>query len=279
MANRNDVSTLSNAALTKLRTAVMASTCLLAFGLCGLSAYGQQAPPSSNAPAAGQQQDAQAGMPQMSDEEEEVAHPFFTHMGVPEGVGVYNLRLAGLVTRADGRTKGDFAFHFETGLTKYIGIHVRNDSFLNRTRSEVMFQFAAIRSKNGMSGFSPILEFEIPTRKGGGSRINTLVGFSTALANKRAAFNQVIHYHPRENSVDASAALVVKIGRRFFPVIEILGEGMRGERPIVNLLGGLKVRMNKNLVLGFAVLAPVTNRKDFSYQLAFQPDIEWRRRK
>ena len=252
---------------------------LFAWGFCGLSAYGQQAPPRSNAPPAGQRQDAQAGMPQMSDEEEEVAHPFFTHMGVPEGVGVYNLRLAALATRADGRTKGDFAFHFETGLTKYIGIHVRNDSFLNRTRSEVMFQFAAIRSKNGMSGFSPILEFEIPTRRGGGSRINTLVGFSTALANKRAAFNQVVHYNPREHSVDASAALVVKVGRRFFPVIEILGEGMRGERPIINLVGGLKVRVNKNLVLGFAVQAPVTNRTDFSSQLAFQPDIEWRRKR
>lgn len=258
----------------------IASAFVVGIAICGLPAYSQQkTAPNNMPPPAGQQQNPQTGNMEMGDEEEEVAHPFFTHMGVPEAVGIFNLRLAGLATRADGRTKGDFAFHFETGLTKYIGLHVRNDSFLDRTRSEVMFQFAAIRSKNGMSGFSPIIEFEIPTRKGGGSRINTLVGFSTALANKRAAFNQVVHYNPREDSVDASAALVVKVGRRFFPVLEILGEGMRGERPIINLLGGLKVRVNKNLVLGFAVQAPVTNRKDVSSQLAFQPDIEWRRKR
>jgi hypothetical protein len=256
---------------------IVATSCFIASGVCGLSAYAQQPSANNSPPAGGQQQGSPSDQMGMNDEEEEVAHPFFTHMGVPEAVGVFNLRLGGLATRADGRTKGDFAFHFETGLTKYIGLHVRNDSFLDRTRSEVMFQFAAVRSKNGMSGFSPIIEFEIPTRKGGGSRVNTLVGFSTALANKRAAFNQVVHYNPREDSVDASAALVVKIGRRLFPVIEILGEGMRGEKPIINLLGGLKVRMNKNLVLGFAVQAPVTNRRDFSSQLVFQPDIEWKR--
>ena len=212
------------------------------------------------------------------DEEDEIAHPFFTHMGIPEGVGAYNLRLLGLSNRADGRTKGDFGFHFETGLTERIGLHIRNDSFLNRTRSEVMFQFLAIKSKDGMSGFSPIIEFEFPTRTGGGSRVNTLVGFSTALVNKRAAFNQVVHYNPREDSVDGSAAIVLRVGKQYFPVFEILGEGARGERPIVNLLGGLKVRVSKNLILGFAVQVPVTNRKDFSSQLVFGPDIEWKRK-
>lgn len=247
----------------------------LVVAACGLPAYSQQMPQKSPSPAAVQEQ----AMPgDTGDEEEEIAHPFFTHMGVPEGVGVYSLRLLGLVNRADGATKGDFGFHFETGLTKRIGLHVRNDSFLNRTRSEVMFQFLAIKSKDGMSGFSPIIEFEIPTRTGGGSRVNTLVGFSSALVNKRAAFNQVVHYNPREDSVDYSFALVLRAGKQYFPVFELLGEGMRGERPIVNLLGGLKVRVSKILIVGFAVQVPVTNRKDFSSQLAFGPDIEWKRK-
>jgi hypothetical protein len=60
-------------------------------------------------------------------------------------------------------------------------------------------------------------------------------------------------------------------------VVEILGEAARGKRPIMNLLGGSKVRVNKNLVLGFAVQAPVTNCRDFSTQLVFEPDIELRR--
>lgn len=57
-------------------------------------------------------------------DEEEIAHPFFTHMGIPEAVGTYSLRLAALATEMDGRTKGDFAFHFETGLSKYVGLHI-----------------------------------------------------------------------------------------------------------------------------------------------------------
>lgn len=264
--------------LTRL-IGITASACFIALSFCEFSANAQQPMPMPKPTPAmtNQRQNSQPDETQMSDDEVEIAHPFFTHMGMPERVGVFSLRLAGLANRVDGKSKGDFGFHFETGLTKYIGVHVRNDSFLDRTRSEVMIQFAAIRSKDGMSGFSPIIEFEIPTRRGGGSRINTLVGFSTALVNKRAAFNQVVHYNPRENSADYSAAVVLRVGKRYFPVVEILGEGARGERPIVNLLGGFKVRVNKNLTLGFAVQAPVTSRKDFSSQLVFQPDIEWRR--
>jgi hypothetical protein len=232
-------------------------------------------PQDNPAPATGKNQDKQTDKTGM--EEEEVAHPFFTHMGVPEGVGVYNLRLASLATRADGHTDGDFAFHFETGLTKFIGLHVRNDRFLTNTRTEAMFQFAAVRSKSGMSGFSPLIEFEFPTRSGGGKRVNTLVGFSTALANSRASFNQVLHYNPREDMVDASAALVLKAGPRLFPVMEVLTEAARGETPILSLLFGLKVRVNKSMLLGFAFQVPTTRRKDFSSQMVFQPDIEWRR--
>ena len=254
---------------------VMAVACLILLAASALPAYSQQKPPDNTAPAAEQKQDNQSDKTGM--EEEEVAHPFFTHMGVPEGVGVYNLRLAGLATRTGGHTDGDFAFHFETGLTKFIGLHIRNDRFLTNTRTEAMVQFAAVRSKNGMSGFSPIIEFEFPTRSGGGKRVNTLVGFSTALANSRVSFNQVLHYNPREDMVDASAALVFKARAGVYPVMEVLTEAARGETPIISLLLGLKVRVNKNMLLGFAFQVPTTRRKDFASQMVFQPDIEWRR--
>lgn len=145
------------------------------------SAYSQQMP-KMNIDSAGKNKN------QMSDDEE-IAHPFFTHMGMPEAVGTYSLRFAALATKMDGKTKADFAFHFETGLSKFVGLHIRNDRFLDNTHTEIMFQFAVIRSKDGMSGFSPIIEFEIPTKKGA-SRINTLVGFFTALVRPRFAFNR-----------------------------------------------------------------------------------------
>lgn len=210
-------------------------------------------------------------------EEPEFPHPFFTHMGLPEGVGNFNLRTLGLATRADAQTKADFAFHLETGLTRVIGLHVRNDQFRENPRTEAMFQFAAFVSKDGMRGVAPLIEFEFPTKSGAGSRIQTLVGFTSTLGGRWAVFNQVLHYNPREDGVDASAAVVFKLGRRVFPVVELLGDGMRGAPTVVNLLGGLKVRVREWLHLGLAVQFPLSSAKEFSWQGALGPDVEWTR--
>jgi hypothetical protein len=211
------------------------------------------------------------------EEEAELPHAFFTHMGLPEGVGVFNLRTLGLATRAEGQTEGDFAFHLETGLTRLIGLHIRNDQFRENPATEAMFQFAALVSKDGMRGFAPIIEFEVPTGPNGGSRIQTLVGFTSTLGSRRAVFNQALHYNPREDGVDASAALVFKLGRMVFPVVEVLGEGASGAPTVVNLLGGLKVRVREWLLFGLAVQFPLTNAQEFSWQGALGPDVEWTR--
>ena len=216
------------------------------------------------------------GMPPAAEQGAELPHAFFTHMGLPEGVGVFNLRTLGLATRAEGRTRGDFAFHLETGLTRLIGLHVRNDQFRENPRTEAMLQFAVLTSKDGMSGFAPIIEFEIPTKSGAGGRINTLIGFTSTLGGRRAVFNQALHYNPREDMVDGSAALVLKLGPRVFPIVEVLGEGARGEPTVMNVLGGLKVRLREWLHLGLAVQFPVTAAKGFSSQGAFGPDVEWK---
>jgi hypothetical protein len=209
----------------------------------------------------------------------DVPHPFFTHEGLPDPVGGVSLRTAVLATRVDGKTQGDFAFHFETGLTETIGLHIRNDRFLNSSMTEAMFQFVALRSADGASGFAPILEFEFPTHAGAGNRINTLVGQTVKLANSRVAFNEVVHYNPREDMVDGSMSLVAVTTSRFFPVMEVFGEGGNGALPIVRLLAGFKVRVREGLLIGIAYQVPITRNKDFSSQLAIQPDFDWPPRK
>jgi len=251
----------------------MVAACLMLLAVGGrLPVYGQQPSQQSATPPALQGDAASAAA---VGEGDEIAHPFFTHMGVPEGVGVFNLRIIGLLNRVDGAAEGDFGFHLETGLTKRIGLHLRNDSVRNNTHSEAMLQFLVINSQNGMSGFAPIVEFEFPTQTGVGSRIDTLVGFSSALVNERVAFNQIVHYNPRADSVEGSAAVVVRAGRRFFPVFEVLADKERGEGPMVRLLGGLKKRVSKHVVLGVALQAPVTDRRDFSVQFNVGSDISW----
>lgn len=212
---------------------------------------------------------------QMS-EKDEIPHPFFTHMGVPEAVGVYSLRTAALASRENGHTDGDFAFHFETGLTDFIGIHVRNDRFLNMPRTEVMFQFAAFRTRSKMSGIAPLIEFEVPTRNGGG-RVETLVGFTTALSSATFAWNSVLHYNPRLETVDGSGSVVFRATKRVFPVLELRTEVAKGERPMFSGIAGLKIRAAKFLVLGLGIEVPFSSRKDFTHQTIFQPDFSWSR--
>ena len=208
--------------------------------------------------------------------EAELPHPFFTHMGLPEGVGNFNLRLLGLATRIDGKSDGDFAFHLETGLTPTIGLHVRNDRTLHNDKTEAMFQFAAYVSEDGRRGFAPLIEFEFPTHTGA-SRIGALVGFSSTLGAPTWVFNQVLHYDPREDIVEGSAALVFQATRTVFPVVELLASGGQGQPGIVNGVAGVKVRLRDWLNGGVAYQFPLTNARNLSSQLAIGPDIEWKR--
>ena len=127
-----------------------------------------------------------------------------------------------------------------------------------------------------MNGFAPLIEFEFPTRAGA-SGINTLIGFTTSFGTSRLAFNQVLHYDPGEDMVEASAALVVGAGRYLFPVVEILGEGGKGRSSVVNVLAGLKLRVRDWLTAGVAITIPVTSARDFASQWALGPDLEWKR--
>ena len=77
--------------------------------------------------------------------------------------------------------------------------------------------------------------------------------------------------------VDGSAALVYKVGKKMFIAAEILGEKMADEQAIINLLGGVKLKLNKNFILGIAYQLPITKNKEFSSQYIFQPDMEWKR--
>ena len=57
----------------------------------------------STRPAVAQGTGAMGASPEAG-KEEELPHAFFTHMGLPEGVGVFNLRVLGIATRDAGKT-------------------------------------------------------------------------------------------------------------------------------------------------------------------------------
>jgi hypothetical protein len=212
---------------------------------------------------------AQPAAAQTSPPEMEIAHPFLTHEGLPDAVGRVSTRATGLVTQADGSTRGDFGFHFETGLTNNLGIHIRSDEFLKSRRSEAMLQYAIFKSANGESGIAPIVELEFPTRSGGG-KARVLVGFTSKLAGKNFAINQVVHYNLSEHAVEASAALVLRATDRIYPVVEVLGEGGRDIPTIVNMLAGVKYRVHGSVLVGLAYKRPISSARDISSQFLLQ---------
>ncbi len=90
-------------------------TSFMLFGIHTFSAYSQQMLKMNTDTSKAMYPNTGDKKSQMNDDEE-IAHPFFTHMGMPDPVGSYNLRFHLTATRMDGNTKADFGFHFETGL-------------------------------------------------------------------------------------------------------------------------------------------------------------------
>ena len=128
----------------------------IVFGVSISSGYSQQMPKMNTDSAKVKSVDGKESI--MSDDEE-IAHPFFTHMGMPEAVGTYSLRLAALATRMDGKTKGDFAFHFETGLSKFVGLHIRNDRFLDNTHLTPLSRSCLYFFRKVMYWFTTLINF------------------------------------------------------------------------------------------------------------------------
>jgi len=194
-------------------------------------------------------------------------------MGIPLNVGTYGLRVAALPTNNNGKTNTEFDFQFETGLSKTVGLFIGGEGLFKDPTLETMVQFLVLKSKDGMSGLSPIIEFEFPLGKEATRRVYTLVGFASTISNSHLAINQVLHYSPLEDLEEGSISGVIKVSERIFLVTEIGGVIQKGEHPIFNLLGGVKVKLNKNFFLGFAYQLPLTSNRDYSSRYVFQPNM------
>jgi hypothetical protein len=262
------------------RISSLAMLCLLVIAVFLQPAFCQSNDTMKEMDMGGQTQEAiksvepnQAKM-NMDEGEMDIVHPFFTHMGMPEAVGHSALRLSGVAACEEGRTRVDGGFHLETGLADRIGLHIRNDRVSNNAHTEIMLQYAAIRSRDGMSGFSPFVEVEIPTHEGE-RHTYALFGFSTMWSTYGFQFNQSLEYSPEEEALEGSFSMVGKVGQRLFPVVEFIFAAAEGAKPQDSMIGGMKYRINKNTVLGIGYQVPVTEAREFTNQVLLQMDLEW----
>ena len=198
---------------------------------------------------------------------------FYTHMGIPLAVGTYSVRLGATPTQFEGKTNTQFDFQFETGLSKTVGLFLGGNGLFDDPTLEAMVQFLVWKSKNGMNGISPIIEFEFPMGEEAKRSVYTLVGYAVTFSKSNIAFNQVLHYSPLEDLVEGSASLVIKASKRIFLVPEVSGIAQKGSRPISNLLLGVKVKLNKTFFLGIAYQLPLTENRDYSSRYVFQPNM------
>ncbi|MCX5656637.1 MAG: hypothetical protein NTZ48_00140 [Candidatus Omnitrophica bacterium] len=262
------------------RTSFLVLSCLSVMAVLLQPAFCQSNDTMKGMDMGGQTQDTiksaapdQAKM-NIGEEEIDMVHPFFTHMGLPDPVGHYALRMSGVAIREEGRTRGDFGFHLETGLARRLGLHIRDDRVSNNAHTEIMFQYAAIQSLDGMSGFSPFVEVEIPTHKDERHTYG-LVGFSTMWSTHILELNQSLEYSPKEEALEGSVSLVGKVGQRLFPVVEFILAADKDAKPQNSMIWGLKYRVNRHTVLGIGYQVPVTESKEFAHQVLLQTDIEW----
>lgn len=245
--------------------------CLIVVSPAGFSAFGQEMKGMK-----GMNKDTSAVKQEdMKNMQDQMMLPmaFFTHMGVPFDVGTYSLRVAALLNEFHGIATIDADFQFETGLSKTVGLFIGGEKLFDDPNLETMFQFLVYKSKDGMSGISPIIEFEFHLGDEAPRLFYTLVGIAGTYSNSRLACNQVLHYSPLEDLVEGSASIVIKVSERIFLVSEISGVVGKGLRPVFNLLGGVKVKLNKNFLLGFACQFPLTENRDYSSQYVFQPNV------
>jgi hypothetical protein len=243
--------------------------CLFGPGI--ISTFGQQKPKMNMDTSAVKQE----GMKDIKEMHDQMTLPmaFFTHMGIPLNVGTYSLRAAVLLSQNPGKTNTQFDFQFETGLSKTVGLFIGGEGLFNKPTLEAMVQFLVLKSKNGMNGFSPIIEFEFPLGKEPTRSVYTLVGYAATFSNSRLAVNHVLHYSPAEELAEGSVSMVVKVWKPIYFVTEISGVTRKDTRPVFNVLGGVKVSLNKNFSLGFAFQLPLTNNRNYSSQYIFQPNI------
>lgn len=202
-------------------------------------------------------------------------HPFLAHMGMPEGPSEVSVRLMSVEERNVGVAGGTYGFHFEVGIIDRLGLHLRNDAVKTHSKTEMMLQYAVLKSNDGLSGISLVAELEFPTGSTLSNRTEGLYGVSFAyLWVPALAINSTIHYNPDEKAAEWEIAFVGRLTEKIFPVLEFSGENTQ-EASLTSALFAWKFRVPDNNSLGVAYRIPITTNREFDSQLMLQAEFNF----
>ncbi len=209
----------------------------------------------------------------MANNHHALVHPFLAHMGMPDGPGEINARIMSIEERNAGVASGTYGFHIEAGIIDRLGLHLRNDSIRTHSATEMMLQYAVLRSDDGLSGISVIGEVEFPTGSTADNRTKGLYGISFAyLQIPIFAINSVVHYNPVEKMVEWEISFVARMTQKIFPVLELSGVSGQ-DMSFANALFAWKFKIPNDKAFGVGYRLPITKVREFESQLVLQAEF------
>jgi len=194
------------------------------------------------------------------------AHPFFTHMGMPDGPGEISVRTSAIQEAYNDNVSRDLALHIETGLWNRVGLHLRNDSIKANMQTEMMVQYAVLQNKHADSGISTFVELEFPSNyiPKDKEKVGLEIGVSgRKIFGKYGIIDAGIHYSPEEKMVALETSGVLRLTPTIFPIVEGLIEKEGDEDVMANLLVGIKMRLKPGAHIGVGIQFPLTDYRSF----------------
>lgn len=202
-----------------------------------------------------------------------LVHPFVAHMGMPDEPGEISVRLMSITERNAGMANGTYGFHLEAGVAERLGLHLRNDSIATHNNTELMLQYALLKS--GENGIALIGEIEFPTGPTTDNQNKYLSGLSFAYYwNSILSVNSVVHYNAPEKMTEWEIAFVSRMTAKIFPVLEFRGEAMKAMSTTKALLA-LKFKLPQGNAIGLGYQIPISTIRDFDSQLISEVELNF----
>ena len=202
-----------------------------------------------------------------------LVHPFVVHMGMPDEPGEISVRLMSITERNAGVANGTYGFHVEVGVADRLGLHLRNDALATHANTELMLQYALLKS--GENGIALIGEVEFPTGPTTENRNKYLSGLSFAYYwDSILSVNSVVHYNAPEKMTEWEIAFVSRMTEKIFPVLEFRGEATKDMSTTQALLA-LKFKIPRGNAIGVGYQIPISTNRDYDSQLITEVELNF----
>ena len=199
-------------------------------------------------------------------------YPLFASMGMPNSEGNVNLRITQFEQFLGHKIKSGFGANIEAGLSDRIGLLMRNDNFNDRG-SEVMLQFASVRSEDKKEGISLIIGNKFPGVIGDpGQKIIT--GLSGTKMLQKNILHMTFRFDPTDGGSVAETSFIAPFDEHSSFVFEYLAESEQ-KYQISCLLGGIKYKVASYISIGIGSEVAVTIDREFETRSLMQLNVRF----